>query len=168
MKFVLPRSAFYQTVFFSPRCMEKKKKREGKKEREKTSKLTLTMRDGWCKKYALEYEVKSGKKANRLFAWILSFSLASFHFSLSLFFHPARGGVNEYVNFFEKSPISAPQSRKVSILDWHLNVLVCIYKVTLFLYVSLLSLSLFLSDTRSRFVRRFLFTRNRSSVTVVI
>lgn len=38
----------------------------GKRIKKKKRDLTLTMRDGWRKKYALEYEVKSGEKANRL------------------------------------------------------------------------------------------------------
>lgn len=126
-------------LFVATHEEKRKKKCEWEKEKvKKTSKLTLTMRDGWRKKYALEYEVKSGKKANRLFARILSFSLAPSS-TLFLFYTPSLsigGGVNEYVNFFGRSPIFTPQSRKVSILDWHLNVLVCIYKATLFLYSS--------------------------------
>ena len=70
---------------------ETKKERDSKGKKEKMSKLTLTMRDGWRKKYALEYEVKSGKKANRLFARVLSFSTRplslSFLFYTSYFFH---------------------------------------------------------------------------------
>lgn len=38
----------------------------GKKRKKKRRELTLTMRDGWRKKYALEHEVKSDEKANRL------------------------------------------------------------------------------------------------------
>lgn len=58
------------------------------------------MRDGWRKKYALEYEVKSDEKANRILSLFLSLSALLIH-PIEIVLHSCERfpRVSEYVNF---------------------------------------------------------------------
>lgn len=63
------------------------------------------MRDGWRKKYALEYEVKSGEKANRLPARNLPLSTNVLHIRVIL----AREWIRKFLA--EKSCSDTPESK---------------------------------------------------------